>query len=208
MFFENEIRLLDRYYWQCRNGSSPWDEQVVKELRERLRQLSYLYDEIVRLEATVLAAHAHRAQMIAFGFFGDLPNPDAGPWSVPAFDDSNCLRLSVETLYFIAHRIVVLSEQQRKILPRLGAIKALGVKRVRNSLIEHAHKKGGNLALTFSVSTASGTRLRSAARAEDPNGYQDQGIHHNAGEFRQKVRARLEAALREPPSGRPSARRN
>jgi hypothetical protein len=210
-FFENEIRLLDRYYWQCRSRSSPWDEQVVKELRERLRQLSYLYDEIVPLEAAVLAAHAHRwpgrvpdVCVIGFMPLSDLPNPDAGTWSVPAFGDSDRLRLNVETFYFVAHRMMVLSEQ-RKALPRLAAIEAVGVRRVRNSLIEHAHEKDGNPAQTFSVSNASGTRLRPAARAEDPQGYQDQGIHHNAGEFRGAVRACLEAALREAPREEPGS---
>jgi hypothetical protein len=196
-FFENEIRLLDCYYWWCRGGSFAWDEQVVLELRDRLRQLSYLYDEVVRLETAVLTDHGQPAPgpgadvyIVLFMPGGPPPNLDIKP-----FDDADRLRLAVETFYFVAHRMMDLSEH-RDALPRLAPIEASGVRRVRNNLIAHAHLKSGSLASNFSVASApGGTRLRTARRAGDPSGYQDEGIHHNAQEFREAVHTHLMKAL-------------
>ena len=115
-----------------------------------------------------------------------------------AFGEADQLRLDVEAFYFVADRIIDLS-QHRDALPGISPVEAPGVQRVRNNLVAHAHKKSGNLAMTFSVNSDSGTRLRDARRTQDLAGYQDPGIHRNATEFREQVRRSLEAALREPP---------
>lgn len=196
--FGHEIWLLDRYCWHCKKAVPGLDEQILQEVRDRLRQLDYLYGEIVRLERAMLLALSpgtsdrHVDENIhLFHHWSGPPDPEGAAWAIKKFDDEDVLRLSVETFYLISHRLLVILDEKRMALPGLNRIPAEGARRARNQLIEHSNDR----AYTWSLSSVVGTRLRAGHWGGDPIPYYDEGIHANTAELRQELRASLESAL-------------
>lgn len=157
MFFASTILLIDRYYWkQLRTQSPDFDPHVVLEIRERLRQLSYLYEAVCQLEKKVLnlvriregPPEPRTTRLVVHAPFTHPPDPrSAAEASVPELDEADLLRLNAESFYYIGHRAIVLLDQARAQLPEIPRIRTTGLLRVRNNLVEHANKKGGNPAL-------------------------------------------------------------
>jgi hypothetical protein len=103
--------------------------------------------------------------------------------------------LAGEAFYYLAHRVRTILEQGLAGLPGMRALRAQGVARVRNNLLEHANKKGGTSVFSFSVSNAAGLRLRPVSEAAAPPPYRDEGILRNAAEFRSDLEGAIRGAL-------------
>lgn len=208
MFFDTAIELLDRYFWWAKTVvPAELDHHVVNEIRDRLRQLNHLYDEIVRLENGLLAENeaehgtreADENRIVMFTNLALPADPDkASEYSISPLSDAEVLRTSVEAFYYLAHRISVIVRQCGWALPQLKPLDANGVTRVRNNLIEHANRKDGIRVLSFSVSNASSTRLRPVTHSTHEAGYVDEGFVTNATEFRDGMVAMFEATLSLP----------
>jgi hypothetical protein len=173
------------------------DVQVTFELLSRLRQLSWLYGEIKRLEALYCTEY-HRAKgdpkpdtnYVTFFISSDIPET-----MPPEFSVEDQLRLLVESFYYIAHRLVTVLDQCQASLPDLKPVSAEAIRRVRNNLIEHANKQGGRFAYSFSISNAAGVRLRSAAPAGSADTFLDEGIHRNANDLAGELNTMLREAV-------------
>ena len=176
MSFKPSINLMARYIKQCTSTKTSFDPEVAKELLARLRQLEWLYTKVLSLEQQLVDEYQQKHGVlhnVVFVYLAkDVPDDPEAPFTL-----QEELRVVAETFYHCAHRLLVILDQCAGVLPRLGSISAISVRRVRNNLIEHANKKGGRPSYTFSVSNAAGIRLRSAARINEPDTYLDEGLY-------------------------------
>ena len=183
MVFQNTTTLALQWATKRPPGATGRpDAQIAFEILSRLRQLTWLYGEIQRLETVYWAAyHTQHGEfqpdtnyVIVF-FASEIPKILPAEFSV-----EDQLRVLVESFYYISHRLVTILDQCQAQLPGLKPVKAAAIRRVRNNLIEHANKSGGRFAYWFSISNASGVRLRSAAPSDAGDTFLDEGIHRNA----------------------------
>jgi hypothetical protein len=205
VYFDEAVRLLDRYYWRHRRaGTAGFDASRVLEIRLRLRQLSFLHAQAEAEEKEAMTAW-ERAQgqrregevrIFVIAPLTEPGDPDVGDYELPSrFVGPDRLQLYGEAFYYVAHRILVLIRQSPDGLPGLQGLKADGVSRVRNNLLEHANKKGGSSVASFSISSAAGMRLRPVVADHNADSYLDEGLRANAREFRDNLTRKLSAAL-------------
>jgi hypothetical protein len=189
MFFQESVELMAIYIKRHTAKNMPLDLEVSKEIVARLRQLEWLYARVVELEKKLVADYERTQGTLKPGhnvvivYLANIPEP-----SVP-FARQEELRVFAEAFYQCAHRLLVILDQCANMLPGLGSVSGTGVRRVRNNLIEHANKKGGRPSYTFSLSNAAGIRLRSAAPADQPEVFVDEGLRANALELRGELEA-------------------
>ena len=198
MFFGNAAQLALNYGQKAQaQNAAGFNHDLAFELISRIRQLSWIYDQITVLEREYWELEEHRRG----------PRPPSTNWitvfiasAIPeslepelAIEDK--LRVLVESFYYLAHRLLVILDQASGNLPEMGRVKAEAIRRVRNNLIEHANKSGGRLIYSFSISNAAGVRLRSAAKTGDPDTFLDEGIHINAGQLRDELETMLRKAV-------------
>jgi hypothetical protein len=160
------VGLFDAYYRVMdRHPPAGWDAGIAHEGRKRLRQLDWLLIEVQRRElehSAAMMAEEHRA----------------------AFRASDEIELLAECFYYVAFRA------QRLIasLPELGGFEAIGVRDVRNHLIEHPERKdSGVVNRGFQFGADRGPVLRAVRLDTDPKDWQDPGLYANAMEFRNKL---------------------
>ena len=153
----------------------------------RLRRLRWLYSEVVGIENALLESagddHPREAVILAYVNRGVPAGADA------EFSEPERIRLLGESVYYAAHRILKIIDKCQSALPGLQPLAAVGVRRVRNNLIEHANQTAGNPAATFTVSRAAGLSLRRVSHLEHERPVLDQGIHTNLKEFVEQPKA-------------------
>ena len=207
MFFSSTIDLLEEYIQMHRVAESlQFDVDLAVELMARLRQVSYLYEQIMELSARLLARNQSARSDEFEGatvnlIFVYTPPPidrESGTAGFPPVEDFSLderIRLLVESFYYFAHRAVVLIRRSNGRLPGLKAFSPLGIIKVRNKLIEHPEAKEGVRLISLAVSEAEGVRLKPMRRSITEEGYVDLGLSRNAEEFRGKFEARLNDAF-------------
>jgi hypothetical protein len=169
--FEDAINAWKAY---CATASWPTDDEVVHglaaEIRERLGQLDIVLEHVQRACA-------------AFG----PPNPPEN-WLRAGQE----VQLFTETFYFVAWRIIAaVRHAPPAMFPPSGAnLQAVGVRDVRNRLIEHPEKPGGGIFKQEVVITSDGPVLKPVAIVVRASGRSDpavEGVDHalyvNAREF-------------------------
>lgn len=200
-FFSSTIRLLDQYYWRHARQKTPgFGMHQLLELRERLKQLSYLHLNIIAGQEQLLQDHEakngprkpNQNLVLVFASIG-LPSDAADVSGSERFTTQDELKLHLETFYYIAHRIKVILQKAGGALPQLDSFEAIGITRVRNNLLEHANQKGGRIVYSFSVSNAAGARLRPVGMLGDADTFVDPGFPSNASEFKQNLERLLTA---------------
>jgi hypothetical protein len=180
MFFHQTAQLVLRYAQASeQHPGFGFNADIAFELLSRVRQLDWLYGQIVELERSYWVMEEQRHGS----------HPSNTNW-VNVFFPSNDLkddlsveerlRVLVECFYYVAHRLLVIFDQCSTSLPGLGTLRATAIRRVRNNLIEHANRPGGRVLYSFSISNAAGVRLRSLGKVGEPETFLDNGIHANA----------------------------
>src|SRR5262245_1846803 len=197
MLFSDTARLALEYARTAEAQMRPgFESDVAFELLSRIRQLDWLYDEVVELERQYWLLEEkrrgpRRADTNWINVFVSSGIPTAVE-STLSIEDR--LRVLVESFYYLAHRLLVILDQCSKALPGSTTIQALAVRRIRNNLIEHANKTG-RVTYTFSISNVAGVRLRSIGKVGEPDTFLDSGIHTNAMELRDQLDAMLRSAV-------------
>ena len=193
--FDAVLAGMIEYIRSLQNPSSDTSISIAVEILSRIRQLSWLYQNVTHLEGRVLARHA--------ALYGKTPESDSLIVLFSLHDPTNAVQTPItmpeqlsafgEAFYNCAYRLITLVDECQSSLPKLRPIKATGIRRVRNNLLVHANKKGGTEVNTFSVSNRSGLRLRPASLV-DEEPYLDEGLAANAMELLQQLNATLIAA--------------
>lgn len=156
----------------------------------RLRQMSALLERIELLNAyiNVTLLPADHPRRVAWK--GGIPTPFS-VWQ-PHVEE---LTLWTDCFYHIAWRAVCITASTNpKAFPGLGTITAVGIRDVRNHLIQHPQASA--LAQAWTLSAEAGPRLKPLEHRPGSKAPDDRGVFANAEEFRTTVNASLEHATR------------
>jgi hypothetical protein len=181
--YHTAARLFSMFGYVTKRAGRPIE--FVSEADMRLRQLHYLLQRFVTLE------EEHRASVKAEALRdlkADDRLADAERQSAPS-ERAAALELHGEAFYYFAWRM-------RSVLRKIkgfAAFEAVGVRDVRNHLIEHADKTTGVAPRTFTVDCPEGLILKPFGR--DAGRRSDKGLYPNAEEFIGKLLPRLRRAL-------------
>jgi hypothetical protein len=203
--FERSRLLLEQYYCALLSKGiiSLRAEHLLHELRGRLRTLQWLHARLIDLDQKIEAQA--RAELplgqsetaVRICVFSDHGRPhceDHREGQLP-FSDADELRALLEAFYYCGFRIRDILRDGRKELGGLGAFEAVGVRNVRNHLVEHPDGVSGVIVSSFSAGGPVGPRIRPIRWSLDPPGTNDPGLHANATEFNAALESLLEAAI-------------
>jgi hypothetical protein len=191
-----------------------YDQHLVAEVQERLKQLDSILIRIRELERSDEDAQRRvqtagtkvSAAMIAGGIRSQA-TPDS------LLDDINNmwrhsekvyteLKTQTESFYYNAWRIYSITRGQRHKLKPLPEVSftCKGVREVRNHLIEHSDRDdSGIVAQSFASGGATGPVIKPGRPAGQPTKFQDRGLLLNAREFAANLLFGLETAISKKP---------
>ena len=197
MHFEPLAALAARYAVARQAADESFAIGIGNEIISRLRQLDWLFGQVTSLEAGLIAEWetSHSPLQPRHNVVIVYLDENAAVQATGPFTSQEQLRILAEAFYYTAHRLLSILDECGAYLPGLKPVQAVSIRRIRNNLIEHANRKGGRPSYTFSVSNASGIRLRSAARAGEPDVYMDEGLRGNALELAGQLQSMLVAAV-------------
>ena len=154
------------------------NDAQAQEISKRLRQLLWIIEQVISLCQYNADRHRQMFQTRAVSTVKDLQQH-----GLDQIEIHERIELHTETFYWIAHRTVEVICR----MPGLNSFKAVGVRDVRNRLLEHVEKPGGSTSVGFGWGSGGG--LDGVVR--DGNGPtkatliegKDKGLYRNATEF-------------------------
>src|ERR1043166_5325175 len=167
--FQRTRELLERYYCVVlRRGASPRTQFALHELRGRLRTIEWLHRRLIDLDtALVVEARTENPDMqkadVVKLVFTDAGRPNCNTYEQAhtPFQRSDELRVLLEAFYWSAHRVRdILRDADEAALPGIGRFESIGVRNVRNHLIEHPDAKSGVLLFGFATGGPVGPQLK------------------------------------------------
>lgn len=201
--FEQALTLVQRYHEKY-VADPEFNSHLLAEVEERLRQLDFLLPRIRELEQKAEAAPLGVQRAMSAHFAAHPPPPGVSAGAVPpvvaeAQEDmwkqiaavQFEARLLTEAFYYFAFRAVVIF----KSLPQLKSFDPVGVRTVRNKLIEHPEKQSHVYVQNFSTGRLEGPVLKGGRPPDQSQHFQDRGLNLNAEEFRDRLEAALNKAL-------------
>lgn len=211
--FEQILATLPRYSEKYALVKG-YDQHLVAEVQERLKQLDSILIRIRELERSdedamrrvQTAGTKVSAAMIASGIRSQ-PTPDS---LLEEFNNMSRhnekvyteLKTQTEAFYYNAWRIYSITRGQRHKLKPLPGVSftCKGVHEVRNHLIEHSDRDdSGIVAQSFASGGASGPVIKPGRPAGQPTKFQDRGLLVNAQEFAIELLSALETAISKKP---------
>ena len=163
-----------------------------REAGKRLRQLDWLCRKIGEYEASAVEfLHTMISQ-------ANTNEPDAQEyWAALDAAEENSFEMEtlVEGFYYLAWRL----RNVIKNLPHLRRFECVGVRNVRNKLIEHPDRPDSGVLYGYmsSGNTQIGPIFQSIRLPMDNIRWQDAGLWFNAREFEQNLNEKIDAALSE-----------
>ena len=172
---------------------------MLQELRGRLRQLEHSHKTISTISSEILPAPS------MYGSGGKTNQILVFRENAPAEEDPNrisslpiqnqdLLIVFLEQFYASSHRAMDLINDSLGELPGLTKVRAKGITLVRNHLIEHTRKKGGQPVYAYSLSV-SGPRLRPVSWSKNEPASKDEGLWSNADEFESSLNKSFKAGI-------------
>ena len=201
---QSTIELFDDYLARV-HAKHPKEihSDLAYEASERLRQMQFF---LQRISATVEHLQNDRTLSAA-----DLQLRFETPASTP--EDTNTgnhlkrgmfvVRAYTESFYYLAFRFKkILSTKTAKTggrtIPFLDAFDPVGVRTVRNQLLEHPDGKDSQVyTQTFDLGTQAGPRLKVHSNGDPVPAVSDKGIFLNAAEFKVMLEALLKRVIAE-----------
>lgn len=188
-----EVReLLEHYYCvRLSTGMSRLAEHLLQEVRGRLRQMQWAHQRMLQIEAQIDAASISKlpkgeapAQMRLY-LFTDAVRPacDTLIHARSTEQPQDELRCLLESYYYSAHRIRVILQDNRDDLPGVNGFEAVGVRNVRNHLVEHPTGQSGVVVSSIKCGGPVGPQLKPIRWSLDEPGTADAGLHSNTTEF-------------------------
>jgi hypothetical protein len=172
--FESTQTLLQEYTNWAFQTDNAFSQDHANELRERIQQLDFLAIRIAECEK----------KQARLGF------------EEPSGQLSNFLemRLYVEAFYYFAFRIRNIL--RRDLLPGLKFFECVGVRDVRNHLIEHPEgKSAGDIQQSFGFDPERGMTLKGSMAFAQPDTFRDPGFRANSCEFKAALNRVLRTAV-------------
>lgn len=187
--FESVRVLLERYYDALLHTDDVTDrgQQLLQEVRGRLRQLQWSHSRLLQIETQLVQeSYVETSEsvrkLLVFTDVG-LPKHDAEAQDLMTPGLSDELRVLLEAFYYSAHRVRDIFKDNQRDLPGLKTFEAIGVRDVRNHLVEHPTRNSGVITSSIKCGGPIGPQLKPLRFAKDLQGTVDAGLHKNAGEF-------------------------
>ena len=180
--FKTTLTLFDRYYREMDSGGAhTFNSDLACEVRDRLEQLQFIIERVHNLRAAL----------------GRLPKVSL---------DSNQtvelhyilleIKLFTESFYYLAGRVRTILRNKNALLPGLQKFECVGVRDVRNKLLEHAEGPDSMIAInSFGVGLDQGPILKAVRLKTQVDIFPDKGLFVNAAEFAKNLEAKIEDAL-------------
>lgn len=191
--------LLDKHYRWADTAFSGTHNEIGVETRKRLAQMIMLIRKIVALltEAFEIGRQtspggALQNEELARKWQEEMQTPVKQALLRRAAEIGDELEVFTESFYLFAHR----AWKAARTLPVLGTFEAVGVRDVRNKLIEHAEgKDSGVLMSSFGYGAPIGPVVKALRLREQVDRWPDKGLFVNANEFADNLTATIEKAL-------------
>lgn len=209
--FESTIARFDEYYRLLDSKSAPgFNRELGCEVRERLQQLDYIIERVRELEKIAEQA-LNRAGDAGIAHYEDLKNRGVPFDSVPLpssttitkeeFDThrraSFEIKLLTEAFYYFAGRVRTILRNKQVFLPGLESFECVGVRNVRNKLLEHAEGSDSQVSIqSFGWGSAHGPVLKAVRYGGQEDIFPDGGLYRNAEEFRDTLERLLQKKSR------------
>jgi hypothetical protein len=200
MVFDSTKALFEVYRAKL-NKEKPagFNRDLAAEVSERLRQLSFLCDKIKELEAQItqlgilICEVTEKTKGTLSAEDTAIAHTRIGVHTSFGFE----IRLYVETFYYFAFRIRTILQHKSKPLFNLHKFECIGVRDVRNHLIEHPEKQGSPIYMqSWSVGgNTQGPQLKNARREIQASSFYDRGLWVNVEEFRINLEKLLDKAI-------------
>lgn len=208
--FKATITLFDEYYRRLdAQNAQGFNRDLGCEVRERLQQLDYIVDRVQTLEAESESAlkrsgdalRSHVELLKEKGIpFEQVPAPPEV--KITKAESEVCeraffeIRLLTEAFYYIAARVRAILCHKKSPLPGLSKFECVGVRDVRNKLLEHTEGKDSQVFIqSFGFGGANGPVLKAIRYSGQESIFPDAGLYKNATEFRDNLEKHLQKVL-------------
>lgn len=197
--------LFKEYCDRCMKGQlSDYEPEYGMEVSQRLEQMSFMVDRIKAL--TVRTAISDRiAEVQYLAYVSNIPAQKQTDHEValrgyreqlekmaPLEVNDIEIRVLNEAYYYCAFR----ARQVIQKLPGLTSFESVGVRDVRNKLLEHPEKQSTVIENGFSFGFDCGPVIKGVRRADKFNIFPDQGLYVNAQEFVANLETKLLVAIK------------
>ena len=184
-----------------REKPAGYNSSLASEVAKRLKQLSFLcnkihsyekrIDKIVPLGPDISLAELTRVKTTGAPLQAKLLTKDFDAPRTFLFE----FGLFVESFYFVAWKICSIVKHKRtNTLPYLNTFEAIGIRNVRNCLIEHPEKEQVFMQ-SFMCGGDKGPVLKNARPASNSCKISDKGLWVNAEEFKNELEKVLRQAV-------------
>lgn len=209
--YESTIELLGEYYQKMvRDGVPEFSRNLASEVRDRLKQLDYLQCKVQDLcEQSENAQSRQKATMKAHinnkTNKGLLWEQRPAPPELKYSDEelkvliqaSFEIQLFAECFYYLAGRIRTIIKS--KAMPGLKGFECVGVRNVRNKLLEHSHEHDSKVTtVSFAYGGTQGPVLKASRIQGQESVFPDRGLYVNADEFIANLETELRKAINGP----------
>lgn len=180
--FKSTIETFCRYYRQMdASGVPTFNKDLGSEVRERLEQLQFIINKVHDLRTSL----------------ANLPKLRLTSEQTLQLDNILLeMKVLTESFYYLAFRIRTIVRNGNGYLPGLQNFECVGVRNVRNKLLEHAEGKDAMVAInSFGVGLGQGPILKAVRLTTQVDIFPDKGLFINAIEFAKNLEAHLEDAL-------------
>jgi hypothetical protein len=165
------------------------------EINKRLRQLSWTIEKVTSLLQHNADQNKQMLQMLPVRALADPKYQQSVAASLETVDQ---IELHTESFYWIAHRTGAVI----RMMPGLSSFKAIGVRNVRNWLLEHVEKPNGST--NVGIGWGAGVELDGVLRGGNGPTIaalvegKDQGLYPNAMEFFDEVERVTRRCVEQP----------
>lgn len=188
--FEQALAAFRNYRIALEKANTEYDTDLAFEVESRLKKLDILLELIAEAESKPMEGldKVQSASDLAAGLFSLVSKGLA----TPELHERDMLTAEAltEGFYYCAHRIRQIFRDKKKPFPGLSNFEAVGLREVRNNLLEHPDV----VAWSFGVGADNGPVLKGARTDADRDAPHDKGLYPNAQEFADQLENTLRRA--------------
>jgi hypothetical protein len=208
--FEDVIVAFDDYYrLQGRMNAAGFNRDLGCEVRERLQQLDFILRQVREAESSATAAttraervgleHLRRFQAAGANLstYTGVSEANLTPEEHRAFLDAQFrMKFFAEAFYYFAGRVRAILRHGTAPLPGLTSFESVGVRNVRNKLLEHPEGADSQVfSQSWGWGRSHGPMLKSIRNQGQEQVFPDAGLVPNAKEFHDNLLARLQQVI-------------
>lgn len=212
MDFKSTISLFGEYYRHQDSTNTDFNKDAASEAGSRLEQLDRVLSKVASFEVSDNEFIEYFNYVLS-RIDKEAPDPtNSGTWNgeLKALYKSMQQRAGSVERREIRHEIIFLTEafyyfafrtrEVLRLLPGLAKFECVGVRDVRNHLIEHPEKQSKVFIVSFGWGGKNGPTVKALRYNYQEDIFVDKGLYINAQEFKENLEVRLQANLGQIPA--------